>query len=73
MHPYAMRHIYATWALAAGMSVYPLSRRMGTSLKVIDERYGHLARDAEEHERDLLDAYDVKLDATDEARNAATR
>jgi integrase len=53
-----MRHSYATWSLAAGVSLFTLSRRMGTSLAMIDATYGHLAPDAEEQERLLLDAYD---------------
>ena len=39
-------------------SSFTLSRRMGTSLQMIDQTYGHLARDADEHDRGLLDAYD---------------
>lgn len=35
------------------------SRRMGTSLAMIDATYGHLAPDAEEQERALLDAFDA--------------
>jgi hypothetical protein len=46
---------YATWSLAAGISLFTLSRRMGTSLAMIDATYGHLAPDAEERERELLD------------------
>ena len=53
-----LRHTYATWWLAAGVSLFALSRRMGTSLAMIDATYGHLAPDAEERERDLLDAFD---------------
>jgi hypothetical protein len=34
---------------------------MGTS--VIDRTYGHLAPDAEDYERALLDAYDAKTEA----------
>lgn len=33
---------------------------MGTSVKMIDRTYGHLAADAEDYERDLLDAFDVR-------------
>ena len=55
---YDLRHTYATWSLAAGVSLFALSRRMGTSLQMIDQTYGHLAPDAEEQERVLLDAYD---------------
>jgi hypothetical protein len=32
---------------------------MGTSVEMIDRTYGHLAPDAEEYERGLLDAYDA--------------
>ncbi len=56
---YDMRHTYATWSLAAGVSPFTLSRRMGTSLAMIDATYGHLAPDAEEQEQALLDAYDA--------------
>src|SRR5262249_54907216 len=55
---YDMRHTFATWSLAAGMSIFTLSRRMGTSVQMIDATYGHLARDAEDQDRGLLDAYD---------------
>jgi integrase len=56
---YDLRHTYATWSLAAGISVFSLSRRMGTSLAMIDATYGHLAADAERVELDLLDSYDA--------------
>jgi hypothetical protein len=55
---YDMRHTFATWSLAAGMSIFTLSRRMGTSVQMIDMTYGHLARDAEDQDRGLLDAHD---------------
>jgi hypothetical protein len=47
-------------SLAAGVSLFSLARRMGTSVEMIDRTYGHLAPDAEEYERTLLDAYDAK-------------
>jgi len=56
--PYDMRHTYATWSLAAGVSLFSLSRRMGTSVAMIDQTYGHLTPNAERVELDLLDAYD---------------
>jgi hypothetical protein len=31
-----MRHKFATWSLAAGMSIFTLARRMGTSVQMID-------------------------------------
>jgi integrase len=57
---YDLRHTYATWSLAAGVSLFTLSRRMGTSLAMIDATYGHLAPDAEEQERALLDGFDER-------------
>jgi integrase len=56
---YDMRHTFATWSLAAGMGIFTLARRMGTSVKMIDATYGHLAQDAEDQDRGLLDAYDA--------------
>jgi hypothetical protein len=32
---------------------------MGTSVQMIDATYGHLARDADDYDRGLLDAYDA--------------
>jgi integrase len=58
-----MRHTFATWSLAAGMSIFTLARRMGTSVQMIDSTYGHLAQDAEDQDRGLLDAYDDASDA----------
>ena len=54
--PYHLRHTFATEALAAGVSIFELARRMGTSLKMIDRTYGHLARDSEEAIRARLEA-----------------
>jgi integrase len=65
---YDLRHTYATWSLAAGVSLFALSRRMGTSLAMIDATYGHLAPDAEEHERRLLDQFDAALNVTEAAQ-----
>jgi hypothetical protein len=47
---------------AAGVSLFTLARRMGTSLEQIDKTYGHLLPDAEEYERGLLDAFDARAD-----------
>ena len=55
---YDLRHTYATWSLRAGVGIYQLARRMGTSVDMIDATYGHLAADAGDHERRLLDAWD---------------
>jgi len=45
------------------VSLYSLARRMGTSAKMIDQTYGHPVSDAEQYERDLLDAYDARGEA----------
>ena len=74
---YDLRHTYATWSLAAGIDIFTLARRMGTSVKMIDRTYGHLVAGADAYERELLDAFDASpkplgryLDAEDE-RDAA--
>ena len=53
---YDMRHSFATWALDAGLSIFHLSRYMGTRVEMIDRTYGHLAQGAEESARAKLDA-----------------
>ena len=35
---YDLRHTYATFSLAAGVSLFALSRRMGTSVEMIDRQ-----------------------------------
>jgi integrase len=55
---YDLRHTYATWSLAAGVDIFTLARRMGTSVKMIDRTYGHLVAGADAYERELLDAFD---------------
>jgi integrase len=54
--PYCLRHTFATEALAAGISIFELARLMGTSVKVIDRTYGHLAVDSEDAIRARLNA-----------------
>ena len=44
--------------MAAGVDIFTLSRRMGSSVDMIDRTYGHLAAGADGYERDLLDAFD---------------
>jgi integrase len=58
--PYALRHTYATFSIAAGVSLFALARRMGTSTGQIDRTYGHLLPDAVDYERALLDAFDAR-------------
>ncbi len=40
--PYALRHSYASFSIAAGVSLFELARFMGTSVDQIDKTYGHL-------------------------------
>lgn len=53
---YNLRHTYATFALRAGVLVFAVSRFKGTSIAMIDRRYGHLADDSRDHAVALLDA-----------------
>ena len=55
--PYALRHTYAAWSIAAGVDLYTLARFMGTSIDQIDRTYGHLTVDAIERTRTRLDAF----------------
>jgi hypothetical protein len=52
-----LRHSFASNALAAGISLYELSRYMGASVRVLEMHYAHLIRDAEETARAKLDAH----------------
>ncbi len=54
--PYQLRHTFATESLAAGISIFELARVMGTSVKMIDKTYGHLARDSDDSIRARLNA-----------------
>jgi integrase len=55
--PYALRHTYAAFAIAAGVPLFHLARFMGTSAEQIDRTYGHLLPDSLELARGLLDAF----------------
>lgn len=55
--PYALRHTYAAFSIAAGVSLFALARRMGTSVEQIDRTYGHLLPDALERTRTAMDAF----------------
>jgi integrase len=60
--PYALRHTYATFAIAAGVSLFELARFMGTSVEQIDKTYGHLLPDALDRTRIALDAFLTSAD-----------
>jgi integrase len=55
--PYALRHTYATWSIAAGIGLFELARLMGTSVEQIDRHYGHLLPDTLDRARSALDAF----------------
>lgn len=38
---YCYRHTYATFRLSEGVDVYHLAKQMGTSVKIIEDHYGH--------------------------------
>ena len=59
-----MRHTYAAFSIAAGVSLFAIAPRMGTSLEQIDSTYGHLLPDAEAAERKLLNAFDSRRSDT---------
>ena len=56
--PYAMRRTFASFAIAAGVSLFYLARLMGSRVDRIDRTYGHMLPDSEEYLRRLLDAFD---------------
>lgn len=58
--PYALRHTYATNMLRAGWSTFTLSRRMGTSMAMIDDTYGHLADDSLAHDLAVVAEHDAR-------------
>jgi integrase len=55
--PYALRHSFAAWSIAAGIGLFELARLMGTSVEQIDRTYGHLLPDSVDRARAALDAY----------------
>jgi integrase len=55
--PYALRHTYASLSIAAGVSLFELSRLMGTSPAMLDRTYGHLLPDALDRARTALDNF----------------
>ena len=54
---YDCRHTFASWAFAAGVSLFHLSKIMGTWTTMIGDVYGHLLPDSEKYLRGLLDRF----------------
>jgi integrase len=67
--PYALRHTYASWSIAAGIGPFELSRLMGTSVEQIDRTYGHLLPDSLDRARTALDLFN--LNAAEAAEGGA--
>jgi integrase len=57
--PYALRHTFASWSIAAGIGLFELARLMGTSVEQIDRTYGHLLPDSLDRARTALDAFQL--------------
>ena len=43
---YSLRHTYATFCLQEGVNHYVLARNMGTSVKMLEQHYGHTSNRA---------------------------
>lgn len=56
--PYALRHTFASFAIAAPtpISTFEIARMMGTSVEQIEKTYGHLLPDALDRGRAALEA-----------------
>jgi hypothetical protein len=63
--PYTLRHTYASWSIAAGVSLFDLSRLMGTSVEQLDKVYGHLLPDSLDRARTALDTYTMHSAGTE--------
>jgi len=55
--PTALRHTFASFSIAAGVSLFELARFMGTSVEQIEKTYGHLLPDSFERARTALDSF----------------
>jgi integrase len=55
--PYALRHSFAAWSIAAGIGLLELARMMGTSVEQIDRTYGHMLPDSIDRARTALEAF----------------
>lgn len=55
--PYAMRHTYASWAIAAGLPTFEIATTMGTSLEQLSKTYAHLLPDSADRARVALNTF----------------
>jgi hypothetical protein len=68
-----MRHTYASLSIAAGVSLFVLSRLMGTSPAMLDKTYGHLLPDALDRARTALDGFLAQRSGTERAQTGDDR
>lgn len=61
----------ASFAIAAGVSLFYLARLMGSSVEQIDRTYGHMLPQSEKYLRGLLNSFD--LAQSDQAQTAEER
>lgn len=52
-----MRHTFASWAIAGGLSTFEIAATMGSSLEQLSETYAHLLPDSAEQARMAQDLY----------------
>ena len=74
---YCFRHTYATFRLSEGVDVYILAQQMGTSVKMIEQHYGHV-NTIKYADRVLMgiggwDAMHAEMDAESEASEAKVK
>jgi integrase len=74
---YCFRHTYATFRLSAGVDVYILAQQMGTSVKMIEQHYGHV-NTIKHADRVLMgiggwDAMHTEMDAEIDKREATAK
>lgn len=74
---YCFRHTYATFRLSAGVDVYILAQQMGTSVKMIEQHYGHV-NTIKHADRVLMgiggwDAMHTDMDAESDAEEATAK
>jgi integrase len=60
---YSLRHSWISWLIARGIPTLEVARQAGTSVKMIEEHYGHLVPDAHERMRAMLDLIDAESKA----------
>jgi hypothetical protein len=65
--PYALRHTFASNALAAGVVTFELSRYIGTSVEMLERTYGHLVEGHDDAFRARMDAFATARSGVDVA------